>query len=58
MPLRQTLAGVTLAEVVHTCGRALPGHVHRDPYLSVLLSGRYEDAFGGTRRQFQPADAT
>lgn len=58
MPLRQTLAGVTLAEVVHTCGRALPGHVHRDPYLSVLLSGRYEDAFGGTRREFQPADAT
>ena len=33
MPLRQTVAGVTLAEVVHTCGRALPGHVHRDPYL-------------------------
>ena len=58
MPLRQIVAGVTLAEVVHSYGRALPGHIHRDPYLSVLVSGRYEDAFGTVRRQFQPADAT
>jgi len=57
-PLRQIVAGVTLAEVVHTCGRELPPHVHRDPYLSLLITGRYEDSFAGQHREFQPADAT
>jgi AraC family transcriptional regulator len=57
-PLRQNVAGVTLATVVHTHGRELPAHVHADPYLSLLVSGRYQDSFGSERREFQPEDAT
>ena len=57
-PVRQIVAGVTLAEVVHTYGRELPAHVHRDPYLSLLVTGRYQDSYGAQRREFQPADAT
>lgn len=58
VPVRQIVAGVTLAQVVHAHGRDLPAHTHRDPYLSLLVTGRYEDAFAGQHREFQPADAT
>jgi len=57
-PVRQIVAGVTLAKVVHTVGRELPSHVHADPYLSLLVSGRYQDSFGSQRREFDPEDAT
>lgn len=58
VPMRQTVAGVTLAEVVHTHGRAMPAHCHPDPYLCLLLTGRYEDTVCGRTRAYAPADAT
>jgi AraC family transcriptional regulator len=35
----------------------MPVHCHADPYLCLVLSGRYEDSIAGRGRTFAPADA-
>lgn len=43
-----------LSEIRHACGRVLPTHAHRTAYFSLLVVGRYAEAYDGRRHEYEP----
>lgn len=43
-----------LSEIRHAHGRELPTHTHQAAYFSLLVAGRYAEAYDGRRHEYDP----
>jgi AraC-type DNA-binding domain-containing proteins len=51
---RVELGGIVLTEVVHSCGRKLPCHMHESAYFGLLLAGSYSEKCTHRSAEYDP----